>query len=821
MMTSPAEAARPAVRRPIVATDARPAAGAGQDAVAAFGEAVTLLGTSDMAQILIDALPEPAFVKDAAGRFLLLNQAAADLLGVPNPAAAIGMTDGDFFPKQQAGLFAAEERQVIEGGQPLINRLQLVPGRDGTTRCLLMTKAPVRDAVGRIVGIVGTAKDATAEQTTAQSMLQTAEERYRHLIERMPVIAYTKLPGLRGEFTYTSPQFETILGFSPAEWTTLRGSQLDYLHPEDRGRVLAAVRAAAASGVFQCEFRLPTRDGRWLWFRNDAVLVRDAAGQPAYWQGVLTDITERQMAVEALRKGEARFRAVWESSADALAVCDPTGIILAVNPAYSELYGYSADEVVARHFAMLFPGAEEEMTTAYQQLFTGSAPSTCYETRLRRKDGTERFIEVTLSFVEQDGMRTATISTGRDITERKRIEAELREAEARFRTFFEEIPGLTYIYVYGGDGADLERDVLIRSHQFELLTGYPNTVWEKDHTFPEALIHPDDREGIRAYDAQVEATGEPYLAEYRIVTRDQRVVWVEEQARLIRDMDGRWRYWVGIVTDVSARKAAEAATLEALARLEASNAELEASNRELERQNNAKSDFVSVISHEFRTPLTSIQGFSELIADEADSATDVRAFARTINQNALRLGRLVQDVLDLDRMTAGPIPLTMAAIDVNDLVTVTLAAFGSPANHRLVISLDPAAPVITGDPDRLTQVVTNVVGNAIKYSPNGGSITVTTASRGDGVELTIADEGLGIPAEYREVIFAPYERISRPDHPHIEGTGLGLPISRNIVARHGGRIWVEPNEPTGSVFHILLPGSPPASAPAGDGSDED
>jgi PAS domain S-box-containing protein len=379
-------------------------------------------------------------------------------------------------------------------------------------------------------------------------------------------------------------------------------------------------------------------------------------------------------------------------------------------------------------------------------------------------------------------VRTGAVTITRDISERKRIEAELSEAEERFRTFFEEI--------------------LYRSHQFELLTGYPNTIWEKDRTFVDAVIHPEDRAWMRAYDARAAETGDPYLAEYRIITRDGRQIWVRDQAQLIRNAEGRWRYWVGMVTDISAQKTAEAATSAALARLETTN-------RDLAHQNAAKSAFVSTISHEFRTPLTSIEGFSELILTEAASLEEAQGFALIINQNALRLARLVQDVLDLDRMAAGPVPLRLTAIDLNALVTATLDDFRGQSGHLLVTALDETLPVIVGDADRLTQVVTNVLANAIKYAPEGGTITVATHARPGGIALSIADEGLGIPMSDRETIFTPYERIIRPDHPTIEGTGLGLPISRHIVALHGGTIWVEPNTPKGSIFHVWLPSDHP------------
>jgi signal transduction histidine kinase len=244
-------------------------------------------------------------------------------------------------------------------------------------------------------------------------------------------------------------------------------------------------------------------------------------------------------------------------------------------------------------------------------------------------------------------------------------------------------------------------------------------------------------------------------------------------------------------------------------------ADVQRANRDLEQLNAAKNEFISTISHELRTPLTSIQGYSELIVTDAETLEEAQAFARTINKNALRLARMIGDMLDLDRLESGQLVPAMDCTNLNDVVLGVLETLRSTTQrHRLVAELDPALPEVRCDPDLMTRVVTNLVGNAIKYSPAGGSITLRTVPRGEGVELTVADEGLGVPADHRETIFARYRRIARPEQTGIEGTGLGLPIVRHILEIHNGRVWVEPNTPMGSVFHVVLPA---AEAPAGGG----
>jgi signal transduction histidine kinase len=313
-------------------------------------------------------------------------------------------------------------------------------------------------------------------------------------------------------------------------------------------------------------------------------------------------------------------------------------------------------------------------------------------------------------------------------------------------------------------------------------------------------MHPEDRDRVIKIDQATTATGEPYRAEYRIITADGQTVWFRDEAVLVHDEDGEPMYWLGFMLDISDVKRAEAELTDALAGQRAAN-------QELERMGRAKSEIVAMISHEFRTPLTSIQGFSELLFDETLTRDEVHDFAATINANALRLARMISDVLDLERLESGRTDVQRVPIDLTAIIDDVLESLQPTTSaHRLHVQLDPILPFVLGDPDLLTQVLTNLVGNAIKYSPAGGTITVATAQTPTTVNLTIRDEGLGIPEDALETIFGRYTRLTRPEQQHIEGTGLGLPIARQIIELLGGRVWAErPAEGAGAVFQVELP----------------
>ena len=227
---------------------------------------------------------------------------------------------------------------------------------------------------------------------------------------------------------------------------------------------------------------------------------------------------------------------------------------------------------------------------------------------------------------------------------------------------------------------------------------------------------------------------------------------------------------------------------------------------ELERLNRAKSEFVSIVSHEFRTPLTGIQGFSEMMKNEDLTLDEMREYAGDINKDAQRLNRMITEMLDLDKMESGRMQLHREPLDLNAIVSDAVWAVRPHApRHPLTLRLDPAAGELSGDRDKLVQVMANLLNNAVKYSPDGGEIVVSTRLEGDSVHITVRDHGIGIPSGALETIFERYGRVESIATRQIKGTGLGLPIVRQIVQLHGGEVWAESSVGEGSVFHVRLP----------------
>jgi signal transduction histidine kinase len=229
-------------------------------------------------------------------------------------------------------------------------------------------------------------------------------------------------------------------------------------------------------------------------------------------------------------------------------------------------------------------------------------------------------------------------------------------------------------------------------------------------------------------------------------------------------------------------------------------------NEELAKQNRIQSDFLSVVGHEFRTALTSILGFSEMMREKDLESQDIQEYADDIHSDATRLTRLINDLLDLERMKSGRIEMNWEEIEINALIQEIINhTYATSRPDQIQVNLDPNVAAIQGDRDKLTQVITNLLSNAVKYSPDGGSILIGSKQEGNTAHFFVQDHGMGIPAGKLDQIFERYARVESDASRYIGGTGLGLPIVRQIVEMHHGKVYVESTLEKGSTFHVKLP----------------
>ncbi|MEX2439733.1 MAG: ATP-binding protein [Actinomycetota bacterium] len=373
-------------------------------------------------------------------------------------------------------------------------------------------------------------------------------------------------------------------------------------------------------------------------------------------------------------------------------------------------------------------------------------------------------------------------------------ESSAARAEVLYRMLVEQIPAITYVEEFdeARDRDDDGRD-LFMSPQSKTILGYPPEELVQDQELWWRLVHPQDRQRVRRA-ASASHSSERFSCEFRMITRDGRVVWVQEDAAVVRDPATGVQLWHGVILDITARKAAEIALAGALVREQA------ASER-LRKIDEMKDGLLRAISHDLRTPLTTIYGGGKslLSVDDFPDSTR-RAILEGIVRGAGKMQRIVENLLDLDRIDKGqatvhelaPVRLDEVARRVADEVALDAV--------RVEVETEPL--VVNADEAMLERIVDNLVVNAVKHTPDGTSVRLLVTSTNAGAELVVEDEGPGVPDRMKESIFAPFHRGPEHDRP---GLGIGLSIVAHFAQMHGGRAWVTDRAGGGATFHVWLP----------------
>jgi diguanylate cyclase (GGDEF)-like protein/PAS domain S-box-containing protein len=402
-------------------------------------------------------------------------------------------------------------------------------------------------------GIMVTSRDIT-KRKESEERLRRAEERYRTLVERVPAVVYVQELGRPDSPMYMSPKIEALTGYSPEE---CRDPNMRWrmVHPADRERMQSEDERRGEPGeVFASEYRVLHRDGHTVWVRNESVLIEDEASGSRYWQGFMLDITERRRVEVALRESEQRFRRSFEDAAIGMALVGTDGRFLRTNRSLRELLGYPDKELLGKTFQdITYPDDLDVDLDHFERVLAGEMRTYQIEKRYIHKKGHVVWTLLNVSMVQDDeGKPLYFVSQIQDISERKSAEQKIRDAEQRYRTLVEQIPAVTYI-----DPVDDPHTSLYTSPHIEQMLGYTPQEWQNEKLWPKCL-HAGDRERILAADKRFEVGGEEsFSEEYRLLAKDGSVVWVREEAVLVRDEAGAPLYWQGVFYDLTERKALE------------------------------------------------------------------------------------------------------------------------------------------------------------------------------------------------------------------------------------------------------------------------
>jgi PAS domain S-box-containing protein len=419
----------------------------------------------------------------------------------------------------------------------------------------------------------------------------------------------------------------------------------------------------------------------------------------------------------------------------------------------------------------------------------GVAPQR-FQTRQRARDGGVRHVDVTVQCIVLDGRRLG-YAVWHDVTDREAAARLLREREA-------ELARVQRIGQLGGFEVDLRGDGFVnrRSPEYLHLHDLPAESAHEPHEAWVRRLHPDDREAAeRRFRDAVTGTGTGYANEYRVVGASGDVRWIRALAEIERDAAGRPLRMVGAHLDVTVLKRTEAALASQAERL------LEADRR--------KDEFLAILSHELRNPLAAMTNALRLLSHAAGSA-DVRAAMLEIASRQVRqLTRLVDDLLEVSRISAGKIVLRREPLVLADVVREALESMDLPAGERgqaLSLAVDAPALRVDADRARLVQVLENLVGNASKYSEPGGPIRVRVRADPDWAVVEVEDDGVGIPQAAFAEVFELFAQVGDAAGRSQGGLGIGLALVRRLVELHGGTVGVHSDGPgLGSRFTVRLP----------------
>jgi PAS domain S-box-containing protein len=308
------------------------------------------------------------------------------------------------------------------------------------------------------------------------------------------------------------------------------------------------------------------------------------------------------------------------------------------------------------------------------------------------------------------------------------------------------------------------------------------------------IVPPDQ---LHSAASQFRALAEGAITSMDIETQamrgDKTIMWLQWSATAVRKADGQLDYLIAMINDTTARHEAEVSAVTSL--------------NVLDRLNRMKSEFLTMVSHEFRTALVGIEGFSELMRDEEQlDVAAVKGFASDINSDARRLDEMLDRMLDLDRVEGNKIELHLVPVDLGEIVSEELSrAMSSDGGHAIASAVETGLPNVAGDKARLAQVLSILLSNAVKFSADRTEVIVSAHAERGQVVVSVKDHGVGIPSDFDERLFARYQWGANNPTTRVMGTGLGLPTARQIVEMHGGRIWFESQLGVGSEFHFSVP----------------
>jgi PAS domain S-box-containing protein len=742
-------------------------------------------------------VPDILYMASAERGLEYLNASWSEYTGLPDRVSlGIGWrvaVHPDDIARVDAGMVAAQRAAA-----PYEFRLRL-RSRDATYRTFLLRALPAPDAVQGSLRWYGAMTDVD-DVEQARSALRASEERLQLAVDAAELGTFSF--DFDGSAPMASPRAWTILGEAAAvetadvEWLKSR------VEPDD-WELLYHAFVAASDPAGPRRLRQECRIGRAGRRRHVTIAAAlsfasdpDGVERPFRCVGTLLDIHETREAAARIEEAQAGLRLALDATRLGTWDYDARTRKFWLFPRARQIYGLDPDTVELPEgiLSRIDPADREQFERVIQDALNPAGEGRFeVEHRLRLPDDRVRWVAVTgqVKFERVGGARTATRMSGTvlDITDRRRANDALSESEERFRLAADAIDGIIY-------DCDLASGAVQRSNGLQSVLGWRPDEVPATMSWWREQIHPEDLERADAgLAAALAVQGSLVASEYRARHRDGSWRHFADRATLMYAPDGSPARLVGCAQDVTEQRATESA---------------------LRASDETKNRFLALLAHELRGPLAPMRNAVALLQATDMSRTIARRNLKILDRQLSHIARLIDDLLDIGRIAGNLLELKREAAWVAELVeraVETVRPLVEERRHRLEVEVHGGELKAWLDPVRITQVISNLLTNAAKYTPPGGRIELTAEVDESRILIRVRDNGIGIPPDGLERIFAMFSQLERPLSAVSGGLGIGLALSRTLVGLHGGRLRAASAGPgTGATFEIELPFVPSESA---------
>jgi PAS domain S-box-containing protein len=578
---------------------------------------------------------------------------------------------------------------------------------------------------------------------------------------------------------------EKITGYTATE---IVGSHFSRFYPDAevaRGKPESELQVAQADGRFEDENWRVRKDGSTFWANVLITRLLDSRGQLIGFGTVTRDLTLRRQQEESLRQSEERFRTLVEGVKDyAIFMLDPKGIVMTWNAGARYIKGYEPSEIIGSHFSRFYPPEAIKRGLPDTELRGATMDGRFEDEGWRlRKDGSRFWANVIITAVRDATGRLIGFSKiTRNLTERRKHEDELRISEERFRLL---VDGVTEYAIMM-----LDKDGFVSSWNVgaERIKGY-----QSEEILGKHVSHFYPSEAVLAYkpwsDLAVAREKGRLQDEGWRVRKDGTLFWANTVITVLHDAEGNPYGFAKVTQDLTQRRHAEA----------------------LADTAQRMHEFIAMLAHELRNPLAPIRNAVALMGRKGGlNDPTLESMRQTIDRQSVLLTRLIDELLDVNRIARGQFAIEREPVEVQDVLTRSVEASRpliDAHEHTIELAVSNDALPVLGDMVRLTQAVVNLLNNAAKYTPPGGRIWLSATSRGAEIEIRVRDNGLGIERDMLEKVFDLFVQLE-PANIAMGGLGVGLALVRRVVELHGGSVQARSEgKGRGSEFIVRLPRS--------------